>query len=63
MTVCEQGIEDYLGDMDFKLAGTAKGITALQVPTLPPGSGHKPNVFEVSLNVCPGVSVSVSDFG
>ena len=25
-----QGIEDYLGDMDFKLAGTAKGITALQ---------------------------------
>lgn len=27
----EQGIEDYLGDMDFKLAGTNKGITALQV--------------------------------
>lgn len=26
-----QGIEDYLGDMDFKLAGTNKGITALQV--------------------------------
>lgn len=26
-----QGIEDYLGDMDFKLAGTKKGITALQV--------------------------------
>ncbi|XP_046578659.1 polyribonucleotide nucleotidyltransferase 1, mitochondrial-like [Haliotis rubra] len=24
------GIEDYLGDMDFKLAGTKKGITALQ---------------------------------
>ncbi|XP_062257575.1 polyribonucleotide nucleotidyltransferase 1, mitochondrial [Platichthys flesus] len=24
------GIEDYLGDMDFKLAGTNKGITALQ---------------------------------
>lgn len=27
----KQGIEDYLGDMDFKLAGTNKGITALQV--------------------------------
>lgn len=25
-----QGIEDYMGDMDFKLAGTKKGITALQ---------------------------------
>ncbi|MPC21985.1 polyribonucleotide nucleotidyltransferase 1, mitochondrial-like [Portunus trituberculatus] len=24
------GIEDYMGDMDFKLAGTSKGITALQ---------------------------------
>uniref|UniRef100_A0A2P2I4N6 polyribonucleotide nucleotidyltransferase n=1 Tax=Hirondellea gigas TaxID=1518452 RepID=A0A2P2I4N6_9CRUS len=24
------GIEDYLGDMDFKIAGTRKGITALQ---------------------------------
>jgi polyribonucleotide nucleotidyltransferase len=26
-----QGIEDFLGDMDFKVAGTAKGITALQM--------------------------------
>jgi len=26
-----QGIEDALGDMDFKVAGTAKGITALQM--------------------------------
>ena len=25
-----QGIEDFLGDMDFKVCGTAKGITALQ---------------------------------
>ena len=25
------GDEDYLGDMDFKVAGTAKGITALQM--------------------------------
>lgn len=26
-----QGIEDALGDMDFKVAGTAEGVTALQV--------------------------------
>jgi polyribonucleotide nucleotidyltransferase len=26
-----QGIEDFLGDMDFKVAGTAKGINALQM--------------------------------
>jgi len=26
-----QGIEDALGDMDFKLAGTAQGVTALQM--------------------------------
>jgi polyribonucleotide nucleotidyltransferase len=26
-----QGIEDALGDMDFKVAGTAKGVTAIQM--------------------------------
>lgn len=26
-----QGLEDHLGDMDFKVAGTRKGITALQM--------------------------------
>ncbi len=26
-----QGLEDHYGDMDFKVAGTAKGITALQL--------------------------------
>ncbi len=26
-----QGVEDHLGDMDFKVAGTDKGITALQM--------------------------------
>lgn len=26
-----QGIEDHLGDMDFKVAGTAEGVTALQM--------------------------------
>jgi len=27
------GIEDHLGDMDFKVAGTAQGITAMQLDT------------------------------
>ncbi len=27
------GIEDYMGDMDFKMAGSDNGITALQVGT------------------------------
>ncbi len=26
-----QGLEDFLGDMDFKVAGTAEGITAIQM--------------------------------
>lgn len=28
------GFEDYMGDMDFKIAGTKSGITAIQVKTL-----------------------------
>ena len=31
------GLEDFLGDMDFKLAGTKTGITALQADTKLPG--------------------------
>ena len=26
-----QGIEDFFGDMDFKVAGTTEGITSIQV--------------------------------
>lgn len=25
------GTEDFIGDMDFKLAGTSKGMTAIQM--------------------------------
>lgn len=32
-----QGVEDRLGDMDFKVAGTAEGITALQMDIKIPG--------------------------
>ena len=31
------GIEDYLGDMDMKIAGTSKGITAIQADLKIPG--------------------------
>ena len=31
------GMEDYLGDMDFKIAGTRNGITALQADIKLPG--------------------------
>ena len=46
-----QGMEDHLGDMDFKVAGTAEGITALQMDikiagvtrdTHAPGPGSSP---------------------
>ncbi|GMH37037.1 hypothetical protein BSKO_04910 [Bryopsis sp. KO-2023] len=33
-----QGLEDHLGDMDFKIAGTAKGITAAQLDVKMPVS-------------------------
>ncbi|KAB1267401.1 Polyribonucleotide nucleotidyltransferase 1; mitochondrial [Camelus dromedarius] len=33
----DRGIEDYHGDMDFKIAGTSKGITALQADIKLPG--------------------------
>lgn len=35
-----QGLEDALGDMDFKVAGTAKGVTALQMDMKVSGVGR-----------------------
>lgn len=35
------GIEDHTGDMDFKVAGTAKGITAVQMDLKVGGIPHK----------------------
>jgi polyribonucleotide nucleotidyltransferase len=32
-----QGLEDFAGDMDFKVAGTADGVTAIQMDTKIPG--------------------------
>ena len=36
-----QGIEDHLGDMDFKVAGTKDGITAMQMDIKIPGIDRK----------------------
>src|SRR5439155_866794 len=36
-----QGVEDMLGDMDFKVAGTRGGITALQMDTKIKGLTHE----------------------
>ncbi len=35
-----QGMEDHLGDMDFKVAGTVEGITALQMDLKVKGIGY-----------------------
>jgi polyribonucleotide nucleotidyltransferase len=35
-----QGIEDFFGDMDFKVAGTTEGITAIQMDIKVPGLSY-----------------------
>ncbi|TYO97883.1 polyribonucleotide nucleotidyltransferase [Desulfallas thermosapovorans DSM 6562] len=43
-----QGIEDHLGDMDFKVAGTAKGVTALQMDIKIAGIDRE--ILQIALN-------------
>jgi polyribonucleotide nucleotidyltransferase len=42
-----QGIEDFLGDMDFKVAGTEKGVTAIQMDIKIPGIDR--DILEIAL--------------
>jgi polyribonucleotide nucleotidyltransferase len=42
-----QGVEDFMGDMDFKVAGTREGITALQMDIK--ASGISMEVFRTAL--------------
>jgi len=42
-----QGLEDFLGDMDFKVAGTTKGITAIQMDIKIKGIDR--NILETAL--------------
>ncbi len=43
-----QGMEDFLGDMDFKVAGTTKGITAIQMDIKIKGIDEK--ILRTALN-------------
>ncbi len=43
-----QGLEDFLGDMDFKVAGTEQGITALQMDNKAKGLSHE--ILATALN-------------
>lgn len=43
-----QGMEDFLGDMDFKVSGTAKGITAIQMDIKIKGIDEK--ILRTALN-------------
>jgi len=45
-----QGIEDFYGDMDFKVAGTKKGITAIQVDIKV--DGLTPNIIRQAFEKC-----------
>ena len=42
-----QGIEDFLGDMDFKVCGTEKGITAMQMDNK--ATGLTPEIFKQAM--------------
>ncbi|OFK24650.1 polyribonucleotide nucleotidyltransferase [Olsenella sp. HMSC062G07] len=43
-----QGIEDFLGDMDFKVCGTTKGITAMQMDNK--ATGLTPEILRQALH-------------
>ena len=45
-----QGLEDFYGDMDFKVAGTKKGITAIQVDIKV--DGLTPNIIKQAFEKC-----------
>ena len=52
-----QGAEDHLGDMDFKVAGTEDGITALQMDIKITGVTHEIGLGETlagSGDLCEG---------
>ena len=45
-----QGVEDFFGDMDFKVAGTTEGITAIQMDIKI--DGLTPEIIKASLEQC-----------
>ncbi|VFP88551.1 polyribonucleotide nucleotidyltransferase [Candidatus Erwinia haradaeae] len=53
------GDEDYLGDMDFKVAGTRKGITALQMDIKI--AGITPEIMRIALHQAQGARFHILD--
>ncbi|NQU16523.1 MAG: polyribonucleotide nucleotidyltransferase [Candidatus Saganbacteria bacterium] len=54
-----QGIEDHFGDMDFKVAGTEKGITAIQIDVKNDGLSHE--IIKKSLKMAKDVRLKILD--
>src|SRR6202142_674217 len=54
-----QGAEDHLGDMDFKVAGTAEGITALQMDIKITGVSRE--IMEQALTQAKAARVAILD--
>jgi polyribonucleotide nucleotidyltransferase len=54
-----QGLEDFYGDMDFKVAGTKKGITAIQVDIKV--NGLSPTVIQEAFRKCRDARVAILD--
>lgn len=54
-----QGVEDFYGDMDFKVAGTKKGITAIQVDIKV--DGLTPNIIKEAFRKCRDARYGILD--
>jgi len=54
-----QGIEDFFGDMDFKVAGTHKGITAIQVDIKV--KGLTPKMIETAFEITKRGRIQILD--
>ena len=54
-----QGMEDHLGDMDFKVTGTKDGITAIQMDIKI--DGITPNIMELALQKAKDARLSILD--
>lgn len=54
-----QGVEDFFGDMDFKVAGTKKGITAIQMDIKIDGLTY--DIIEEALDKCYKARVHIID--
>lgn len=54
-----QGVEDFYGDMDFKVAGTKKGITGIQVDIKV--DGLTPNIIKEAFRKCRDARYGILD--